>query len=561
MKFDELLFTYLGEMGRYQKIQFLLVCLPTVVVSMHALSWSLAAVPVPFRCALPTETSESPYLSYDNRLTLKECKDWNENPVSINDSDTPKIHCYYEEDCELDGRECEHHVYDRSRVKYSAVERWEISCSRGWIRASVQAMYYIGQMAGSMVFGLLGDRIGRKKVFLIAIFLQLTCGFAVVVTPWWWLFALFRAGLGFSHPGIFVIAVVIGAELVGPSYRRLAAVITGLFFAIGQVLLGVEAYFITDYRFLQLAIVSPAILFISYWWLVPESARWLVTQKRYEDADKVLQEAAKWNHATLPDKWWEQLDGDSDNSRSGKVVKQFKLWDLFVTPQLRKRALVTFFLWPVVSMVYYGMALKPNVLGGDIYINFIFAAVVEIPALILVYLLIDRIGRRMLLSCGYFLSGFCLLLNYVMGESATPAMAIAQMMVTKGAITATYATIYTYSPELFPTVIRNTAMGCCSTIARVGAISASYISLWIVESFGKVFMVVPFAVMAILAGLLTLLCLPETKGKPLPETIAEVEGGEAVELQEFEPLQSKDSTDRTDGAGPTGDTAETAESH
>ncbi|VDL77516.1 unnamed protein product [Nippostrongylus brasiliensis] len=411
----------------------------------------------------------------------------------------PFFQCYYEEDCELDGRECEHHVYDRSRVKYSAVERWEISCSRGWIRASVQAMYYIGQMAGSMVFGLLGDRIGRKKVFLIAIFLQLTCGFAVVVTPWWWLFALFRAGLGFSHPGIFVIAVVIGAELVGPSYRRLAAVITGLFFAIGQVLLGVEAYFITDYRFLQLAIVSPAILFISYWWLVPESARWLVTQKRYEDADKVLQEAAKWNHATLPDKWWEQLDGDSDNSRSGKVVKQFKLWDLFVTPQLRKRALVTFFLWPVVSMVYYGMALKPNVLGGDIYINFIFAAVVEIPALILVYLLIDRIGRRMLLSCG--------------------------------------------------------------TIARVGAISASYISLWIVESFGKVFMVVPFAVMAILAGLLTLLCLPETKGKPLPETIAEVEGGEAVELQEFEPLQSKDTTDRTDGAGPTGDTAETAESH
>lgn len=41
-------------------------------------------------------------------------------------------------------------------------------------------------------------------------------------------------------------------------------------------------------------------------------------------------------------------------------------------------------------MVYYGMALKPNVLGGDMYLNFIFAAAVEIPALVVVYLTIDR---------------------------------------------------------------------------------------------------------------------------------------------------------------------------
>ena len=40
---------------------------------------------------------------------------------------------------------------------------------------------------------------------------------------------------GFSHPGIFVIAVVIGMELVGPKYRKLASVITGFFFSVGQV--------------------------------------------------------------------------------------------------------------------------------------------------------------------------------------------------------------------------------------------------------------------------------------------------------------------------------------
>ncbi|KAK6025662.1 transporter, major facilitator family protein [Ostertagia ostertagi] len=450
-------------------------------------------------------------------------------------------------------------------------------------------------------------RIGRKKVFLIAIFLQIVCGFAVVVVPTWWLFALFRAGLGFSHPGIFVIAVVIGAELVGPRYRKLAAVITGGFFAIGQVLLGIEGYFLTDYRYLQLAIVSPALIFLSYYWLVPESARWLVTQRRFDDADKVLRKAAKMNGEVLPEKWWEQLDSEQDSNRA-KTTKKYKLWDLMKTPVLRKRTLVAFYLWPVVSMVYYGMAMKPNALGGDIYINFIFSALVEIPALFIVYLLIDRAGRRIVLSGGYFLAGFCLLMNYFMGDSATPMIAIIQMMVTKGAITGVYASIYTYSPELFPTVIRNTAMGCCSTIARIGAISASYISLWIVttpmiaiiqmmvtkgaitgvyasiytyspelfptvirntamgccstiarigaisasyislwivEAFGKVYMVVPFAIMAISAGILTLCFLPETMGQPLPETIQEVEGKGLGESQELQPLRTKESNEPT----------------
>ena len=58
-------------------------------------------------------------------------------------------------------------------------------------------------------------------------------------------------------------------------------------------------------------------------------------------------------------------------------------------------------------------------------------------------------------------------------------------------------TVYTYTPELFPTVsffvaascldfsknlfcqvVRGTAMGACSMLARVGAIAASYIAMW-----------------------------------------------------------------------------------
>lgn len=49
MKFEELVVNYLGELGRYQKIQFLLVCLPTAFTAMHALSWTFTAANSPHR--------------------------------------------------------------------------------------------------------------------------------------------------------------------------------------------------------------------------------------------------------------------------------------------------------------------------------------------------------------------------------------------------------------------------------------------------------------------------------------------------------------------------------
>ncbi|KHJ77144.1 solute carrier family 22 member 3 domain protein [Oesophagostomum dentatum] len=271
-------------------------------------------------------------------------------------------------------------------------------------------------------------------------------------------------------------------EMVGPQYRKLASVITGILFATGQVILGIEGMFVTNYQFLQAIITLPGALFLTYCVLIPESPRWLVSQRRYEEADKILQRAAEINKVSLPAKWWEQLDVESEPS-NGKSVKKYKVWDLMKTPVLRKRALVTFFLWPCVAMVYYGMALKPNVLGGDMYVNFVFAALVEIPALTLVYLTIDRIGRRLVTSCGYFLAGACLLVNYFMGDNVPLAVSIAQMMISRGAITGTYAAIYTYTPELYPTVIRNTAMGVCSMIARIGAISANISQLMDCEFF------------------------------------------------------------------------------
>ncbi|RCN35871.1 transporter, major facilitator family protein [Ancylostoma caninum] len=465
ISFDLLLVQHLGNFGRYQLLQFVLLCLPTIFVAMHVMSWAFVAVPPEVICANSTIS----------------------------------------ENC--------------TTVGYSAVDRWDMYDDRSWIKATVQSLYYIGQMTGSLFCGVMGDKIGRKRVFYLAIVIQTLCGTLLTVAPTWWLFAMLKAGTGFSQPGIFGVAVVLGMELVGAKYRRLGAVVAGAFYAFGEMILAGMAYAITDYRILHAAIALPSLIFLSYWWLVPESARWLVTKERYEEADVILHKAARINGSYVPDRWWEQLEM-SQNSK----YTSFGLFDLVRTPKMRMRTLICFFLWPVNTMMYYGLTMKSDLGGGNLYINFAISAAMEIPALFVVYFLIDRIGRRQIVAGSLATAGICLVLNWIIGDDVSFYWGMLQMMITKGAVTVSYTAMYTYTSELFPTVIRNTAVGCCSTIARVGAIMSSYMALWLVEAYGKLAMVIPFSLLSLIAAILTAVFLPETMDKPMPESISEVEG-------------------------------------
>lgn len=56
-------------------------------------------------------------------------------------------------------------------------------------------------------------------------------------------------------------------------------------------------------------------------------------------------------------------------------------------------------------------------------------------------------------------------------------------MIGKLAITAAYGTIYIFSTEQFPTVIRNAGLGAGSTCARVGSVMAPYINVLVRDLF------------------------------------------------------------------------------
>jgi len=89
-------------------------------------------------------------------------------------------------------------------------------------------------------------------------------------------------------------------EATGKKYRTMIGVLYHAFFSLGCVLLGFVAYYIRSWRTLHLVLGIPAFFPLVLYWL-PESPRWLITKKRYSEARKVIENAAKMNKKCVPE--------------------------------------------------------------------------------------------------------------------------------------------------------------------------------------------------------------------------------------------------------------------
>ncbi|XP_033127195.1 organic cation transporter protein-like [Anneissia japonica] len=324
---------------------------------------------------------------------------------------------------------------------------------------------------------------------------------------------MFRFIVGFTNIGTYLAAFTIATELVGPSKRTFVGMVINFYTSAGLIIYGLLAYLIRDWRYLQLAITLPNMFFFFIIPIVPESVRWLMSQKKFDEAEDLIKECARVNKAeTLPEKLFEEeMMVDPSKGTTYTVA------DLFKTPNLRKKTINILYNWMVNSLVYYGLSLSTASLGGRDYLAFILSGVVEIPAFIVAIPAIDKFGRRPVLCLFMVMGGIaCFATVWIpLGWGRTFVALIG-----KFGIAGSFGIIYVFSAELYPTPVRSVGMGISSMTARVGGIIAP-----IILELGKIWPPLPqtiFSIMSISAGFLALL-LPETLNKNLPETIEDGE--------------------------------------
>lgn len=97
-------------------------------------------------------------------------------------------------------------------------------------------------------------------------------------------------------------------EYVGPKWRTFVANMSiALFFTMAACALPWIAYVIADWRWTSVATSVPLVLAIATPWVVPESARWLVSQGQVDKAITILKRFERLNGTAVPDSVYKEF--------------------------------------------------------------------------------------------------------------------------------------------------------------------------------------------------------------------------------------------------------------
>lgn len=509
----------LGDFGRYQLFQFVLHLLAAITAGLHMLSLvTVAAVPE-HRCfieGLDSLNGTSLLNASSSMMDVDLLGDY----IPLNAAGELESCMMYQPGLTNVTVACTSYVYNNTFYKTSRSIEWDLVCGRRWMGSLAQTIYMLGVFTGAVWLGGLADKIGRKKVFCWSALLQLILGVAVAFTPEYYSFLVLRYLYGiFGSAGSYITGFVLTMELVGPSKRTPCGISFQAAFAGGIMLVAAWGALIPDRMLLQVVYGLHGLLLVAHWWIMDESPRWLWMQDRKREAIDIIAKAVRMNGRGLHVDKEYYLSKDKSNFIADSSPKASAgLSDLFKTPNLRKMTLNVCLCWFANSITYYGLSLSSGKLGGNPYLILFLMALVEFPSYIAIIFLLDRLGRRSITSTLMLVGGTCCIVAAYLTKGSIESTTI--VMFGKLFIAGSFAVIYNYSAELFPTVVRNSAMGLGSMCARLAGASTPIIILF--DSFDPKIPAVIFGVISLISGAWVLF-LPETNGKPMPQSLQDGE--------------------------------------
>jgi len=534
----------LGRWNKWQLTFYVLLSIAnTFPASWHMLAIVFLGAQNEHHCLLPEGVTPN-----DTVPIAEDGAGWDKCHVYTDPS--PRRSSNETEDCS-DGW---HYYGDAGRT---IVSEWDLVCDNSYLVETTQTVMVVGVMCGAMFFSTMSDYIGRKPVFLFSEWAMVVVGVSTAFVKNYYIFAVLRFLAGALQQGIILTGFVMACELFPAENRTFAGMALENCWATGMCLLSLFAYLIRDWRYLQLVLSTPAVLTIAFFWILPESIPWLAANNRIEDAEEIIHQAAKFNNLHIPNHVLvtpeqaaaiqdEKLHKKQSGNNPGKIgamiqrlkpkkqddskpdaeqVARYTLLDVVKHPKLRMYAIIMCMLWFVNSLVYYGLSLSTAALAGNRYLNFFLSGLVEIPAYTSCIFILQKWGRRRPLAVFHVVAGVALCISLIIPEKTSGGTSLQPLIMTfnmigKFGITGSFGTVFLYAPEIFPTTLRNQAMGISSLGGRLGNMLAPFSSY--------VARIVPwlpgvlFGGLSIGVGLLVFL-LPETLNKPLPQTIEDIE--------------------------------------
>jgi MFS transporter, SP family, arabinose:H+ symporter len=400
--------------------------------------------------------------------------------------------------------------------------RFELSAAMtGWAASSA----IIGCIFGAMFAGGLSDRFGRKKIlFLTAILFGISAvGSAIPENISQFAVARFIGGLGVGAASILSPLYI--TEMAPASIRGRLVSVYQLAIVLGILLIffvnmvvqsaGSEEWNInTGWRYMLGSETIPAVLFMATILLIPESPRWLMKEKKEQEALKILSDIH------TPERAMQIIT----EIRSALQEQKGTIGEL-LTGRFRKTLLIGVMLavfsqlQGINAIMYYAPVIFEEVGTRMAYMQTVIVGVINCLFTVVAIRLVDTSGRKKLLLAGgagmgislafigasfYFSTGGFFLLFFILTYVACFAASY-------GPVT------WVVISEIFPIKLRGLAVSAATLVLWIAVYLVTQFFPIMLETIGAAATFWIFSIMSVLAFLFVLSAVYETKGKSLEE--------------------------------------------
>ncbi|MBT2597667.1 MFS transporter [Arthrobacter sp. ISL-72] len=385
----------------------------------------------------------------------------------------------------------------------------------------------IGILVGSLTAGVVGDRIGRRKVMMYALALYAVATLAAAASQNWEMFFAFRviAGIGIGAEAAIIPTFI--SEFIPAAKRGLFVGSVAGFFSLGYVSAALLGTFVVagspeGWRIGQVITAVPVLMLL--WWrrILPESPRWLISRGRYQEAEATVDALER---GVLLTHTMKQAPATS-HSATTAADESIQRPPLFHFPELFKngngrRTAVLWLLWMSVTFSFYGFFVWiPSLLvanGMTMTKSFTYTLIItiaQIPGYYSAAYLNERLSRKITIA-SYLAGGATS--AYLLSTAQDSAQILIFGCFLSFFMNGCYAALYAYTPEVYATKLRATGMGTASAVGRIGGIAAPIIigASYTQLGFGGVFTLVMSALL--IAAFAVLVFGVNTRGRTLEE--------------------------------------------
>mmetsp|Transcript_9654 Transcript_9654/g.21516 ORF Transcript_9654/g.21516 Transcript_9654/m.21516 type:complete len:484 (+) Transcript_9654:77-1528(+) len=391
----------------------------------------------------------------------------------------------------------------------------------------VSTSIILGSALGVIAIGNMADRFGRRgssaaciSAILIGVLFQMAIPSGGQLN--YWIFKALRTLLGIPYGGLTVVVTFYMMEFMPDSIRGLAAASMQLSWSIAAIytIKIVQAFESSlGWRItLTLPTVPACLLGLLCLCLIPESPRWLLTQGRDDEAQRVLEGVFSWSAL-----WGTGYTGEvpkvvlakDDEHIPSMDEARHVLMEMF-TPPLRKINVIVFFLTNIMegvgnSLWIWGPEILNRVSGTTAPLDiFMYGEAVWLIGIVATMLVIDTVGRIPLLVISYVLSGVVFGLLAMVSTVQSAGVLWLLRCVCDALM---WGSLTTYMSEVFPTRIRGTCVGVAVVTARLASVAMPMVAGAMISGHFRLMISVFVGCFGI--GAILCACIPrETAGKP-----------------------------------------------